>query len=475
MPGPAWTYRGTVATGLIGAVLVALGGTVIGRSLPGDWVHHLPWVSSGALGRTPAYVLVFAGLGLMTGAWLALRRTADSPQGVARSVRAAFVWSAPFALLPPLFSDDGWSYAAGATLSRLGFSPYVFSPGALDAAPGVNGRWMWTTSPYGPFAVGWGATWAHVSLNPWVVMLSYRLLGYLALGVLAYAVPRLARYAGAPAGVATWAAVANPFVLVHGIAGMHLDLAMVALMLLGLERATRGRWLTATVVLGCAAAMKWPALMAVPGVVLLGAVAATVRARVRRAGAVLAVALGTLALTGLVPGTGEGWLSGLHATFGIRSRLSAMHDVTSVVSPVLGDGAGPVVQVLGVLTVLGLAAYAVLRGGRTPADRLRWTALVTLGIVLVSPVVHYWYFLWCLPLLACLRRGPVADRTLVAVLAVLSLVAPFDPSRHLPGTFLVPFAIAAAAIGPTAWAVAQAALARAGATPRSSGGNLTRT
>ena len=45
---------------------------------------------------------------------------------------------------PPLFSRDGWSYAAQGELTRLGLSPYVWGPGILDGPiiEAVDPRWM---------------------------------------------------------------------------------------------------------------------------------------------------------------------------------------------------------------------------------------------------------------------------------------------------------------------------------------------
>jgi alpha-1,6-mannosyltransferase len=55
----------------------------------------------------------------------------------------------------------------------------------------------------------------------------------------------------------------------------------------------------------------------------------------------------------------------------------------------------------------------------------------------LSPVTNYWYYLWCLPLLACCALPTRARRCLAAALAVLGVLAPLDPSLHLPNTLVI--------------------------------------
>src|SRR3546814_20706877 len=50
----------------------------------------------------------------------------DAALGTVR--RATLVWSAPLMIAPPLFSRDGWSYAAQGMLTTLGVSPYDHGP-----------------------------------------------------------------------------------------------------------------------------------------------------------------------------------------------------------------------------------------------------------------------------------------------------------------------------------------------------------
>src|SRR6478609_1212368 len=122
-----------MARGVLGSVLVLLGGLI---------TQVLPWSSpvAGAPvleplrdtteGRMAGLVVVMAGLALLGSAWLRLlavthpytgpdtgSATGQDPLDRLRVARTAgLVWSLPLLLAPPLFSRDGWSYAAQGAL-----------------------------------------------------------------------------------------------------------------------------------------------------------------------------------------------------------------------------------------------------------------------------------------------------------------------------------------------------------------------
>ena len=52
------------------------------------------------------------------------------------------------------------------------------------------------------------------------------------------------------------------------------------------------------------------------------------------------------------------------------------------------------------------------------------------SLILLSPVVHLWYFLWALPFLAVLRLTRLATVGLLAAVVISGLVAPLDSSLH---------------------------------------------
>ena len=109
-------------------------------------------------------VAVLLGLGLLASAWLNLCRVAaradvcEQANVLARVRAATLSWSLPLLLAPPLFSRDGWSYAAQGTMAHRGISPYDHGPWSLvgprsvpgPIVEGVDPRWMATPTPYGP-------------------------------------------------------------------------------------------------------------------------------------------------------------------------------------------------------------------------------------------------------------------------------------------------------------------------------------
>ena len=142
-------------------------------------------------------------------------------------------WAAPLFLGTPLFSGDGWSYVATGYLTGHGQSPYVVTPEVLPPLlrSGVSPRWIDTPSPYGALPLEWGALFSQMTHNPWLLLLAYRVFALIGLAVVAWAVPRLARRGGHDPVDASALVVASPFVLAHGIGGLHNDLPMVGLML----------------------------------------------------------------------------------------------------------------------------------------------------------------------------------------------------------------------------------------------------
>ena len=107
-----------------------LGGLVVSTLPRSTQVLH--WDGVGATLRTLrghestrvlALIVVLVGLALLASAWLRLCRwvsQAGPEAGALEAVRyATVVWVTPLLLAPPLFSRDGWSYAAQGMLSLI--------------------------------------------------------------------------------------------------------------------------------------------------------------------------------------------------------------------------------------------------------------------------------------------------------------------------------------------------------------------
>jgi alpha-1,6-mannosyltransferase len=437
--------------GFAGGVLVLAGGLVIStlpRSTALMQVQLLVEVRAAESGRMAALTLVVLGLGLYAAAWLTLCRHVARAQGAAREdavalVRhAAVVWTAPLVLAPPLFSRDGWSYAAQGVLAHVGVSPYEHGPGVLvgPVVQGVDPRWMETPAPYGPVPLVLGDLAAGLTGDPWMLVLAHRAVALVGLVLLAWSVPRLAAWCGTNPALASAVVLCSPLMLANGVGGLHNDLLMVGLMAAALVLAVEHGWVAGAAAGGLAAAVKLPGGLVCVGVALVALpVGATLAQRVRRLAQVGAVAVAALVVPGAVSGLGVGWMAALGVPGTVNTPLSlptVLGGFLDLLARGLGAGLAPatfldLVRVLAQAGIVVVAARVALRAETGRPDRaVRAVALVTGVTVLLSPVVHLWYFLWVVPFLAAQRLPRLGTTGLLAGSVVAGLVAPLDSSLH---------------------------------------------
>lgn len=451
LPTVAVVVARLVARGTLGSTLVLVGGLVtatLPRSTPllhvGGPGEVLLVLRGTTPGRMAGLALVLVGLALLATSWLVLcRRLAvrgQDPGGVELVRMTTLAWCAPLLLAPPLFSRDGWSYAAQGMLVTLDISPYTHGPlmlaGPLREA--VDPLWMQTPAPYGPLPLAYGGLAADLTASPWLLVIAHRGLALVGLALLAWATPRLATWTGADPGLASALVLASPLMLTGGVAGLHNDLLMVGLMALALVQAAERGWVWGAALAGLAAAVKVPGGLVCVGIVLLSLpVGATLLDRVRRSAAVAAVALGVLATAGVATGLGGGWVRALTVPGSVDTPLS----VTTVAGNGLDALTGlavfhDAVRLAGLAAALALAAWSLLarRTGRRDVA-LAAVGTLMLGLVLLSPVVHLWYFLWAVPFLAARRLSRAASTALVALSVVGGIAAPLDSSLH--GAYVV--------------------------------------
>jgi hypothetical protein len=435
----------------VGSALVALGGLVtatLPRSTPllhtGGPSEVLLLLRGTTTGRMAGLALVLVGLAILAASWLVLcRRLAvrrGEPGGVELVRLATLAWSAPLLLAPPLFSRDGWSYAAQGMLVTLDISPYQHGPQML-AGPlrqAVDPMWMQAPAPYGPLPLALGGVAADLTANPWLLVVAHRALALAGLGLLAWAVPRLALWTGSDPALATALLLVSPFMLANGVAGLHNDLLMAGLMAAALVLAAERGWVWGAALAGLAAGVKAPGGLVCVGVVLVSLpVGARWQARGRRTLAVAGVAVGVLLGLGIVTGLGHGWLLGLASPAAVSTPLSVSTLVGSGLAWLTGvEGLAATVRVAGMLVALGVGVRLLLArpSGRRDAA-LSAVATFTLAFVVLSPVVHLWYFLWAVPFVAACRLGRRSLTALVVLSVVAGLVAPLDSSLH--GAYVV--------------------------------------
>ena len=458
--------------GLTGTLLMAVGGLGAGALPVPNPLFGLRLLGLPSRNTTIAIAVTYVGIVMLVLAWLwigkMLRWHGAVPPAPNRAqlARTAVLWAIPLAIAPPLFSRDVYSYLAqSATLARH-LDPYVLGPAQALGVDDPLTRsiptiWRDTPAPYGPLFLLMGRGITAISGNDVVLgVFAHRVLALAGLGLIVWALPKLARRCGLDTGLAMWLGAANPLVLFHLVSGIHNEALMIGMMLAGMElglRASRRlldvHLLCGTLLIISASAIKLPALLTLG---FLGMEWAR-----RRGGRLqdVAAAAGGLGLVTLVcytvlsvgTGLGLGWATTLDTPAIIRSWMSVSTDLGLLGGQIgiiggLGDHTDSVLALargIGLLAsavVVGLLLLAVLRG--------RLDAITGMGaglgaVVLLGPIVHPWYLLWAAIPLAATQGLPRYRRFALATSAVLALVVPPTGSDFSFRAFQLPLAILA--------------------------------
>ncbi len=377
--------------------------------------------------------LVFGGLVLLLRVWLRLVEIMKHHGGAPfqKLYWIFLLWCAPLLVAPPLFSRDVFSYAAQGEMTSHHLSPYVLGPFSLGSGPYVNpvdSLWGNTPAPYGPLFLsidGFLVKLAHHNQLATVVLL--RLLEFMAIALMGWALPMLARAVGRDPGEVFTLAAMNPLVLLTLIGGAHNDALMTALLVTGVALAAAKRPMWGLFFCACATAIKAPAAL---GIVYVAwswrGAGVPLRRRITplMVGATMSAAV--LGVTTLTAGFGLGWVKNLSTPGTVRSWSAPatgtgmaitglLHTMGFAVklSPILS-----ITRALGLATALGFAMWLFAR-----ADQRGWIrslAISLLVFVILGPVVQPWYLTWGLVLLAASYVGREHFWMLL-----LSIIAPF--------------------------------------------------
>ncbi|WP_168582176.1 polyprenol phosphomannose-dependent alpha 1,6 mannosyltransferase MptB [Gephyromycinifex aptenodytis] len=427
----AWAWP-LVPQGFIAMLLIAAG-SISPAFLPADapLLAALPWFNS-ALARLLSTAVVLVGLVTLFEAWLRLR-----PRAGRRTAPTATwaIWSAPLLFAPPIFSRDAYSYAAQGLVVSRGMDPYQTGPIAVPGpfADQVDPLWLFTPAPYGPLALQLQRIVVELSGgHALVAAIAMRVPALVAMGVIAWALPRLATRMGVSRDHAVWLGVISPLTLLHLVGGAHNDAVMIALVVAGLLLASDGRWVVASVAVAAGAGFKQTAVLALVGVAGLayrhaaggpgeGPLRSAVdqRAYLRIASKVgLLAFLAFTALT-VVTGLGWGWIANLSVPGSVLSFLSPVTMAGAALSWALGAlgvpqewaaMALPAVQGCGaVAAVLALGWITWVLGPRRPVAA---SAAAFMAFTLGGPTVYPWYVLWG----AVLLGATLTDRRIVQCL-----------------------------------------------------------
>ncbi|MFI5838894.1 polyprenol phosphomannose-dependent alpha 1,6 mannosyltransferase MptB [Catenuloplanes sp. NPDC051500] len=438
--------------GVAGSVMLAAGGTTSG-ALP---YQQTALRDLAGLGMAVAY----AGLTLLVVAWWRLGAAGPATRSLQITLG---LWAAPLLICPPLFSRDVYSYLAQGTMFATGMDVYLYGPSSLGGplAAEVPEIWQHTPAPYGPLFLAVAALVTTVTGTHIVAgVLGMRLVAVAGVALMAFAVPVLARRLGVSPGSALWLGVLNPLVLTHLVAGAHNDALMLGLLVAGLAVVVSRRLGPYAPVLGVtlvtmAALVKAPAALALPFCALLWAL------RVRRsrravddrwplltfcwtASLTLLAAAAVAIVVHALAGTGYGWVGALDTPAVVHNWMSVSTDAgvtTEFLMDAIGTGlahhAVPFWRGVGVAAAVGCGLLVWVRARVLgPVYAL---GLGLLALVLLGPIVHPWYVLWGVVLVAAGApgeadspvRGWVAMGCAALSVLVLPTGSPVSPAQVL--------------------------------------------
>ncbi|MFF7986185.1 polyprenol phosphomannose-dependent alpha 1,6 mannosyltransferase MptB [Streptomyces sp. NPDC007901] len=407
--------------GLAGTAFLALGGETAG-ALP---VEDL--LAPSSVQAAFGLVGVYFGVVLLIAAWLLLGRLVRSgaPPTPRQLMLVLVVWAAPLLLAPPLFSRDVYSYLAQGAMVDAHMDVYTSGPAQLGGplADEVAPVWQNTAAPYGPAFMGVASLLSGLTRGELPAgLFGMRLVALLGVGLMAVALPRLARHSGADPAAALWLGALNPLVLLHLVAGAHNDAIMLGLLGLGLVAAL-GRWpVLGAVLVTLAALVKAPAALGLLAIVVVQA---------RRGRSPVRATLLTAAASGVttvvataVAGTGYGW---------IRALDTPVSPHNWALSSLLGRATGALLEHLGSdLAPLAVPAWHLLGMALTAVTvlliwvRLRPRPVYALGLSLAAvaafgPAIRPWYAIWGLFLIAAAAPSASVRHRVAAVTGVLAL------------------------------------------------------
>ncbi len=363
-------------------------------------------------------VLVFGGLVLLMRVWLRLAEVVHLHPG--SPIKAWYwmlaLWSVPMIVAPPLFSRDVFSYAAQGEMTSHNLSPYILGPFDMGSGPyvtPVDPLWGHTPAPYGPLFLFLDGSIAKITgHNQLLTVMVLRLLEVLAVALMAWSLPRLARAINRDPGEAIVLGAMNPLVLLTLIGGAHNDASMAALLVTGIMFAAKRRPILALVFCSMAMAIKAPAGLGLVYVAWtwLGP-NVSFRKKLRPILTACVVAMVVLLVSTFLAGFGFGWVRNL-ATPGTVRSWAAPATGAGLALAALAHAVGwhvgtstmiSVTRLIGFATAVASAIWLLLQ-----ADRRGWIrslALSLLLFVVLGPVVQPWYLVWGLILMATVYQG----------------------------------------------------------------------
>ncbi|MFI0795491.1 polyprenol phosphomannose-dependent alpha 1,6 mannosyltransferase MptB [Micromonospora rubida] len=401
-------------TGLTGSLLLAVSAYLGGVFPTGDLRPTPVSIWQGPNG--PLIIVAWLlGTALMAWAWWSLRDGVPSARWALVTVG---LWLLPLLVVPPMASRDVYAYACQGASYVNGISPYEQGVSALPCPwlDSISYIWRDTPAPYGPLFVVLAGAVVKATGSLTAAIVAFRLLAVAGVALTAACLPVLARRCGVPVGRALWLALASPLIGVHLVAGAHNDALMVGLLVAGLAvvAARPGRpvpLLAGGVLLGLAVSIKITGLVVIPFAALAASVGPYRIRSLVRDGAPVVVAAGAAVIGVTVAGGLDfGWIAGLESGGDVIAWTSPSTAVGQTVG-YLAVIFGAHVDALPVTRAVGLVVLAVLLvwlwwRART-RDPFFHAGLALAATVALSPIVHPWYWIWPLTVLAATARDGV--------------------------------------------------------------------
>ena len=359
---------------------------------------HLTWTS------------FYAELLVLCALWAAALWLADAIR-LRWALIAVVALHALMMLAPPIGLSDAFNYIAYGRLAiEHGLNPYTDTLVSVPQDPVfAYATWPDWTNPYGPLAT--------LAFHPlglvgvpqalWLVKVVAAACG-VGLAWLVAACARELRRAPAPAVVMVGL---NPVLLVYGVAGAHVDLLLMVIVVAGVLALLRARERTAGVALAAAVAVKTTSVVVAPF--------ALAGARGRRRDLLTGAGVAGLAIVALGVA-----LWGPHLLAGVADQRDAAspRSVPGIIARAFGAPHPPV----GVGIAAGVAfavvyAWLVRAAWRDEMDWLAAAGWATVALLLAVTWLMPWYVVWLLPFAALAGSRRLQGATVALTLFVIAV------------------------------------------------------
>ncbi|MEY3697282.1 MAG: polyprenol phosphomannose-dependent alpha 1,6 mannosyltransferase MptB, partial [Actinomycetota bacterium] len=288
------------------------------------------------------------------------------------------------------------------------FNPYQVGVAKLEDwfKFGIDPMWAQTTTPYGAayLLIEKFAAWISID-STYTSMVFLRGVNIAAFVITIYGINRLAKIHNISQNFAMWLAVLNPITILHLVNAVHNDSLMIAAIVWGFVFAHEKRLVTASLTVAFAVAIKPIALIALPFLAISKNPQFNLQQRIKDWASTAIVSLSALAALGYATGTGFGWVNAISTPGTVLNLAAPISLISEILDKSLswfghdlGETIFPLIRFTG-LVFCGL--YVAKKSlDKSNESGTRRAGLALACMILLSPVVFPWYFLWPLALFA---------------------------------------------------------------------------